>query len=33
MDNLESELNIKDVQNEQPDYIEIDWENPLKVDD
>ena len=33
MDNLESELNIKDVQNEQPDYIEIDWENPLIVDD
>jgi hypothetical protein len=33
MDNLESEMNIKDVQNEQPDYIEIDWEYPLIVDD
>ena len=33
MDNLESELNIKDVQNEQPDYIEIDWKNPLIIDD
>ena len=33
MDNLESELNIKNVQSEQPDYIEIDWENPLIIDD
>ncbi len=32
MDNLESELNIKEVQNNQPDFIEIDWENPQIVD-
>lgn len=31
-DNLEKEQNFKDVQNEQPDYIEIDWENPQIVD-
>jgi len=31
-DNLENELNIKDVQNKQPDYVEIDWENPQIVD-
>jgi len=33
MDNLENELNIKEVQNIQPEYIEIDWENPQIIDD
>ena len=32
-DNLENGLDIKDVQNGQPDYILIDWENPQIVDD
>ena len=31
-DNLEKEQNFKDVQKEQPDYIEIDWKNPQIVD-
>jgi len=30
--NLEKEQNIIDVQNKQPDYIEIDWDNPQIVD-
>ncbi len=33
MDNLESELTIENVQKNQPNYIEIDWKNPLIVDD
>ncbi|CAM1363479.1 conserved protein of unknown function [Tenacibaculum soleae] len=32
MDNLESELTIENVQKSQPDYIEIDWENPQNFD-
>ena len=31
-DNLETELNIKDVKKQQPDFIEIDWENPRTID-
>lgn len=31
-DNLENEQSFKDVQKEQPSYIEIDWENPQIVD-
>lgn len=31
-DNLEPELNIKNVQDQQPNYIEIDWENPQIMD-
>ena len=33
VDNLESELNIKEVQNIQPEFIVVDWENPQIVDD
>ncbi len=32
IDNLESGLNIEYVQNTQPNYIEIDWENPQIID-
>jgi hypothetical protein len=32
-DNLESELTIKEVKDSQPKYIQIDWANPLIVDD
>ena len=32
MDNLESGLNIENVQNVQPNYIEIDWDNPQIFD-
>ncbi|WP_010137167.1 hypothetical protein [Ochrovirga pacifica] len=31
-DNLESKLTIKEVQDLQPEFIEIDWENPKIVD-
>jgi hypothetical protein len=31
-DNLENEQSFKDVQKEQPSYIEIDWENPQIFD-
>ena len=31
-DNLKKEQNLKDVQNEQPDFIEIDWKNPQIID-
>ncbi len=31
-DNLEKEQSIQSVQKEQPEYIEIDWENPQIVD-
>lgn len=31
-DNIESELNIENVQKVQPNYIEIDWENPQIVE-
>jgi len=32
VDNLVQEQSFKDVQNEQPDYIEIDWENPQIIE-
>ncbi|PNW25805.1 hypothetical protein [Formosa algae] len=31
-DNLENEQSFKDVQKEQPNYIDIDWKNPQIVD-
>lgn len=32
MDNLENQQNIEDVKSEQPNFIEIDWENPKTFD-
>lgn len=32
MDNLESGLSVENVQNVQPNFIEIDWDNPLTFD-
>ena len=32
-DTIESELNIEDVKSIQPNYIEIDWENPQDFED
>jgi len=31
-DNLESDLTIEDVKKSQPDFIEVDWENPQSID-
>ena len=28
-DNIETELNLDEVQKQQPDFIEVDWYNPL----
>jgi len=32
IDNIESELTIKEVKDYQPEYIEIDWDNPQIID-
>ncbi|WP_299096611.1 hypothetical protein [uncultured Winogradskyella sp.] len=30
-DNIEAELNLSEVQKLQPDFIEVDWNNPLST--
>ena len=32
-DNIEAELNVIEVKKQQPEFIEIDWENPLTTSD
>ena len=32
-DNIETELNITEVQKQQPKFIEVDWNNPLTTSD
>ena len=32
-DNIEAELNVTEVKKQQPEFIEIDWENPLTTSD
>lgn len=32
-DNIESEINVTEVKKQQPEFIEIDWENPLTTSD
>ena len=32
-DNIEAELNVTEVKKQQPEFIEIDWENPITTSD